>query len=1181
MLPLGKLWGSRGPSHDMHSAFIGILNPERTNHRRFGTFPATKVASSQRFARGGQLISFLRFGPRVRSLAPLERGVTSLASPESGVHARVNPRPAGSIVRRSSSCHEGGTLRFMSRRSSRVGLFSHRAGPLTALSSLAALVSFASLSSCASSSSNLSAQALELSHLRGAGVGSFEDPTVRGGRLVPERVDLSVLTGTEPDGAKRGILAGYRVLAMPDGAILVSDDRLAQTPQSALAVPSRLGGGYLHVVGSSILRSDTWLSEVKPVYVTQSPIQRIFVGLDRVYVRTQTGHAALDPRSGEAKPLGPFPPGPQIVAYAARDGWRAAAVADLLGLVTTEDAGATWRKLDLGIDARTVTVTDAGRLVVSGTDASRSMVSFEVREGGQAVRLGGAGKPTFTKPSTTKKEGSGEPDADAPSKPAEARAFGTRPLTAAIEDGWPLTDGVALVARDGALGRVRLEDGALLEAIPRAFPLSPARCHGISLHRPNAKGAFGFVCGEPRGRTDLYAYDPMGGSLVLLRRFDKPRVVLSSGQGALAVRGSCAAEDVVEATNQRTYCVLDYDNRFREVRVKGDVGSERLAVLADRRIAILSPPAGEVTTARLTLLDPKGAAKTVPLTFPRVSADVARALRYGVWLEGLEERRPGVLGAWVDAGGSVLGMEIATDGTVVVGQYVREAGLPTVQGRYGFGMTNARRLYETVDGGMTWQSQEAPEPLVPLAKVMTRAVGPVGALAAGWLRVGWGEREKKKAEANARAPEPVRTPSHVAPQLMLSCEPIAKSAKSPPSEREPTPKTVPKLVVGGPTIKPSYPGGPFGGFGGVYGGSRFPNELSPFYASAPPKLRDGEHPMLNVDAYDAFDRAVRGAPLAKIYGWGPKGPDPDPASRFMVRWLWPYDGYDGVRSTAPSSLPPSIVDGMRVGVGGGMYGSYYPGTYTSSWMIGLGDDGAHALLGARVSGKQGVSLWELEADRGPLAVRRADGEDLQEIETAVRVQGKWVIATPEAGGNGTLLFAIDGGTARLLARLPRANPLEGSRAPGKLARRSDGRAVGYVVDSSGPGSRGQAERWVLPVDLETGVPGDPMSLGAPDYFDRPLGICSGDEPGFVIDLPFSPNSLRMRGAHSTMTFSNTLARMRLSSTHVCLEAAAGTLSVSSDDKALVATKPPSQRPTLHVTAFAAGMRYPLSCTSAP
>lgn len=1024
-------------------------------------------------------------------------------------------------------------------------------------------------------------------------MGAFEDPTVRGARLVPEKLDPSVLTGTEPDGSKRGILSGFRVLAMPDGALLVSEDRLAQTPQSALAVPARLGGGYLHLVGQTLLRSETWLSEVKPIYVAGTNVQRVFAGLDRVYVRTQQGHVAIDPRTGAVKELGPFPPGPQLVSYGARDGWRAAAIGDLVGLMTTDDAGATWRKLDLGIDPRTVSVNEAGKLVVSGIDASRSMASFELREGGQSVRLGQAPRANGKKAKFSDKERDREREPevdDGPTKPPEVRAFGPRPLLAAIEDGWPLTDGVALVARDGALARVRLEDGAMLEAIPGAFPLSPARCHGISLTRPEAKGAFGFVCGEPRGRTDLYAYDPAKGKLVLLRRFDKPRVVVSSGNGALAVRGSCAPEDVVSPDKQRTYCVLDYQNRFREVHVRGDVGSERLTVLADRRIAILSPPAGEVTTARLTLLEANGSARTIPLLFPRVAADVARALRYGVWLEGVEERRPGVLGAWVDAGGSVLGLEIAVDGNVKVGQYVKDAGFPTVAGRYGFGYTNARRLFETSDGGMTWQSVEAPEPLVPLSKVTSRAVGPLGAAGAGWLRVGWGPREKKD-EKNDRPPlEAARPKPRVVPSLNLACEPVAPTPKIPPSEHEPSPKIAKPAPGGVPSLRIGGVGGPFGSpFGGPFGGGmRFPAELTPFYASAPPKIHEGERPMLNTDVYDSFDRIARGAPLAKIYGWGPKTPDPDPQSRFSVRWLSPFDGYGEVHSTAPSVLPSPILDAMRGGVAG-MYGSSYPGVYNSTWTFGGGDDGAHAILGTRWNNRPGVTLWELEADRGPLSVRRSDGEDFGEIESVVRVQGKWVVATqdlqnPASGAANTLLFVIDGGTARPLARIPRATGTDTARLTGKLARRSDGRGVGYVVDASGPGSRGQSERWVLPIDLESGAIGEPTSLGASDYSDHPPTVCAGEEPGYVVDVPFSPNALRFRTpSGSSMSLSNALVRMRLSSTHACLEAAAGTV-VSTDDKPVAGHGKPSGKAsssTLRVTAFWSGMRYPLACSAAP
>lgn len=1050
------------------------------------------------------------------------------------------------------------------------------------------MLSASSLAAC-SGHGALDATSVDLGHLRGAGVGAFEDPTVVGARLVPERLDPGVLSGSEPDGAKRGLLSGFRVLSMPDGAIMVSDDRFAQAPQSSVAIPPRLGGGYLHVVGTYLYRSETWLSEVRPIYAAQASIQKVFVGLDRVYVRTAVGHAALDARTGAAKDLGPFPPGPQVVAYGARDGWRGAAIADLVGLVTTEDAGATWRRLDLGIDPRTVNVTESSRIVVTGLDGARQSVSYELREGGQAVRLGVASKPTAATKGKDKDKKDDPDPSDAPSKPPEVRAFGARPLVAAIEDGWPLTDGVALVARDGALARVRLDDGALLEAIPRAYPLSPSRCHGVSLHRPTAKGAFGFVCGEPRGRTDLYAYDPAAGKLVLLRRFDTPRAVLSGGQGTLAIKGSCAPEAPHDPPGQKTYCVLDYGNRFREVKVKGDVGAERLVVLADKRIAILSPPAGEVTTARITLLDERGAASTLPLSFPRVTADVARVLRYGVWLDGLEERRPGVLGAWIDAGGSVLGLEIGVDGNVKIGQYVREAGLPTVRGRYGFGMTNARRLFETTDGGMTWSPREAPEPLVPLANVTTRAVGPIGALAAGWLRVGWGPRDKKANEGPVKMPDPVRAPSHAPPSLTLACEPLARPAKAPAPEREASdkkPATKPGVTIPRPGTAPVVrPMPPPMIYLGASTGMRYPQELTAFFASAPPKLREGERPMLNVDAYDPFDRAIRQAPLVKVYAWGPKGPDPDPASRFSVRWLNPYEGYGEVHQSAPSTLPTPILDAMR-GATTGLYPGAYGGMFSATWTSAIGDDASHALLALQLNGRPGLTLFELEADRSPLAVRREGGEDIQQVESAVRVEGKWVVSVPDASsafdrsGTSATLFVIDGGTARFLARIPRIGPLEGSRLTGRLARRSDGRAVGYVVDASGPGSRGRAERWVVPIEIENGVVGEPASLGAPDYFDRPLGTCTGDEPGFVVDVPFSPNALRIRTGQGALGVQNPLVRMRLSSTSACMESAAGTLSVS-DEKLVTSGGAKGTRPGIRVTTLVSGMRYPLSCSAAP
>ena len=155
-------------------------------------------------------------------------------------------------------------------------------------------------------------------------------------------------------------------------------------------------------------------------------------------------------------------------------------------------------------------------------DDSRHVQWWEVRPGGQIGRLAAA-------PSATP-----DPARPAGSPDAVARAFGDRPLIAAVEDGWPLRDGTALVARDGALGRVRLSDGLLVETAGDAFPLRPARCHPVSLSRPSEPGrsascaaSLAVAPSSTGGTPPPLGWPSFGAST-------RPREVLASGNGGLA-----------------------------------------------------------------------------------------------------------------------------------------------------------------------------------------------------------------------------------------------------------------------------------------------------------------------------------------------------------------------------------------------------------------------------------------------------------------------------------------------------------------------------------------------------------------------------------------------------------------------------------------------------------------------
>lgn len=1103
---------------------------------------------------------------------------------------------------------------------------------------------------------------------RSIGVGSAVDPTIHPARLLPETVDDTHGYGTEPNGGTRVIVAGLRVVTTKEGAVLAADDRLPQPPSTTVALPERLGGGFLFVLGTTVWRADKWLGPAKPIFTSPYSATTVMAGLDRVYLRVQNAWIAIDGKTGQAQDLGPFPQSPFVSSFAAADGWRAAAITDLRGAVATFDAGATWRALTLPVEPKAIVQT-GDSLAIGGVEANRVEAWFDLRADGTLARLSatpreGKGKlyiaPTHvpgaymghyptpvptTAPAPTEKSENREEPLD-----ASARIFGKRPLVAAIEDGWPLTDGTAVVARDGALGRVRLSDGALVEVAQGAFPLKPARCHPVSLTRANAQGAFGFVCGETRGATILYAYDPLKGRLAEIKRFDRPRVVMSSGNGAIAVRGPCAedadpsppsggaprlevapaednkkkggdpknrpddddeADDIApkkrkapppvpspdelskkpslssskkkeeekppllvkpQGPEVHPYCVLGHDNAWREVHVRGDVGGERIIVLADGKIVVVSPPQSDTAPARLTILE-KGKATTVPIVFPKVTADVARVLRLGLWLDGFEERKPGVVGGWIEAGGSMLGLEIALDGKATPGQWVRDAGLPFVSGRYGFGWTGSKRGYETTDGGMTWKSLELPDALVPTAKVERRACGPIGCVAAGWLRVGWGE---KKAEATPPTPPPWRaTVSASSPQLNLACEPLAPVQPTPAT---PKPKTATPTPAQPPTIR--RPGGPpvLSPTAGMNGAT----ELTPFYSHPATALRDGER-ALNLDVQDLPERYPRIGALARVYVWGPKAGEWETQGKWQVKWLSPFSGWPDVHASASVLPPTGIVDLARPNQYGGYAYSY---AYNNLFSVVGGDDPSHALLVLRrPATANGIGLYELDEGRAPVEIRRADGDPFTDVEGYVRVAGRWFFstaATPGAHSPYTTVWQVEGGVARELAKVPRTGA---ERTTGtKLARRSDNRGVGLVVEGQPTAERSTATRWVLPIDLDNGQLGEPELLGYVDLAGRSLEPCTDDTVGWVIDTSLAATSVRLRMPSGSGSMHSVYARVRLTSARACVERVTGMYDGQSPERAAQLTRAGARLPAkpndLIVTAFAAQSRYPLRCTPA-
>jgi hypothetical protein len=1015
--------------------------------------------------------------------------------------------------------------------------------------------------------------------LRGA-LRAPDDPTVRPARLLPENLEELRSLGREPGPGERAIFSGIRISAFPDGAMFAAADRLPSPPSTVVVLPPRLGGGFLFVLGAHLWRAAGWLTRATPIATFSWPIAQVQIGLDRVYVRSPQGAmAAVDPRDGAHVDLGPLPASPTVSRLAAIDAWRAVAIADLRGALMTLDAGSTWRPLGLPIDPSEI-VTMEYAFAVGGLDENRQMQWWEVQPDGQTGRMASSpvedSRADRSTPwpscvdvladaggAATGPRRFGEPPTCRPLDPV-ARAFGRRPLLAALEDGWPLTDGTAVVARDGVLGRVRLSDGALVESAADAFALKPARCHPLNLSSATAKGAFGFVCGEPRGRTLVVRWDEREARLVELRRFDSPRQVLAFGNGALAVRGPCAATDqpaTARAADEQVFCVMRRGGGWAEMHFRGeDVDLARIVVLGEGRVALVRPPiGGDLSSAQLTITDGTSATH-LPLAFPPLRSEVSRALRLGVWLDGFEERHPGVLGGWVDVAGSVVGIEIGTGGEVRVGEYIRDAGAPIVSGRWGLGWTASRRGFETTDGGMTWTKDlELPDPIAPSRAVHERVCGPVGCVAAGWMRVGWGWGA---GDRNAPAePPPSLARSRYPPALDLDCQGAAGSpeeTKQPQGQRSsfaPTAALGPRF---GSAVSVSTNAhgllGPFPTFHGHPG------------PTVPP-----EDAGLVAEATTAF--SPMSELFARVHAWGPKNGDWEQLGRWEIAWLWPWGGWTDVRSSLAVHAPWTSVDAARRALAA-----------PPVWGLAAGDDPDHALLiGRRSTGSEAIVL---ESGRAPVEVHRLGGEPLAEVESAVRVGDRWFLSTSQAYGElaATVVWLLDGQTAREVARIPRSR-LE-TRTAARLARRADGRALGLVVDGHPEAERGAAMRWIVAIDLEAGVESDPEPLAPADLSDRPVSLCTGEDAGWVIDLPF-PGTLRLHGLHLDGALAAPLARMRLTRERACLEHLLGSVDAMGALPREALTRAAGQpygrgdTRTIDVCVTSARMRYLLRCSSRP
>ena len=408
-----------------------------------------------------------------------------------------------------------------------------------------------------------------------------------------------------------------------------------------------------------------------------------------------------------------------------------------------------------------------------------------------------------------------------------------------------------------------------------------------------------------------------------------------------------------------------------------------MTALGDGRIAVLVPPhSGNAGT--LTVVD--GAASrdvsatrspslplSHPLILPKEPLATVTEFRRGLWLDSFEERAPGVLGGWVEAGGPLVGVEVDLHGQVTAGEVRDDAGMAVACGRFAVSLIEGGRAAETSDGGKTWTELPLPERDDEARAFPTRGCSPAGASLPGWARVGWGETSTADDMMPTQAPKSKPMPLKVTPGLTFTCG-VISVATPPPAE---SPRTAPK-TAGVPAPRRGH-GGSSNRSAAPPPSREAPAGWASFRNTPPPPLVDGDYGIDNGTGPEIVQ--------LHAYAWGRRGADWTRAGRWLVRFDDRFDASGGVRSTALSASPwnDETLAGDALGSGG---------SYGATGWTGFLDPSGRAALASACHGS-GCALFAAVEGAPVLPLREPSGK----LGSYLRPLGRW-----SGSGWGVLVF---------------------------------------------------------------------------------------------------------------------------------------------------------------------------------
>jgi hypothetical protein len=909
-------------------------------------------------------------------------------------------------------------------------------------------------------------------------------------RWMPEKAGLGRAEQESlPDGTKFSIFHGLRIAEHPEGEIEVSDDLLpGRATYHSLKIPERMGGGYLFYAsyGTRILyRSESFLGKLIPLIELAYPPAHISIGPDRLLVSLNQGSnhrtIGLDLKTAEIGPPSPLPPAINYGNFSFIDVWRGVVIVDLVGVMMTLDAGASWRKV--AIDDSIHSISHRG----NDFDLAGYRGHYLLDEHGNLQQDVGQNSAQITVHVSKKKK--------PPPKP-----FGKHPLRTAIELGYPLTNQTAVVARKGHIAKIRLSDGKIVEIAKKVMPAEEdSECRAIRFGKD-----VGFVCGSVGKGTTLYQLGD-GLSVIPIANFAHPRAVLPSGQGALTVRGSCKEDEKpnVRSRKEAAYCVFLPSGKRKEIHTKGDVGEERLVALSDGRVLVIVPPRKN-GTGTITILPKSGKqAKLLKIASKDESTETSFTLQNSLWMDGIQEVDKDTIAIWLEGGDLLQGMHVSlVDGTAELGK-PQEAGDYLVSGLFASSAIEDHKITESNDGGKTWIAHTIPEFYQQPGVVAGRFCSAVGCVVPtkglNWLKIGWGEPDEKRftVPKNQRPyHQTITSKPYSRNYYRLSCQ-LTKDQR--PKVKNP--------------IGHSY--NRYGRYPSRYGHNYYPPSYSEtnvsswesFWGTSAPTIPKG-FATFQTDTYGGNDGVS-----ARMYVWAPKGFTGGKAGRWQARYLDLYDPQLRVHSSSTTIGNWADEDAI----------SFAMGRNTSVAFHSLVDSGGKAGMIASCDSSSLCTLFGIVDGQPIVQLSLPSGHSLAShifnSSSMIWMNNAFYLLVNQ--NHNATLYKLTANNSTVLKSFPRST---NSPPHVTLIRRNLSNSMGIFQTSSSGSYSDSPFGYVIPIDPETGETGEASQIGISDYGKTIPKPCTKTDdgwlyieyssPSFVISLPeghyVNNQSMRMR-----------------------------------------------------------------------